>query len=104
MRVHDLSHPFCSALAERGLLRLAIARQAGHDSAAVTDRYSHLNPEESRETAKPREAVGAPVVASGRNPSATAASDLPGNQLRNSGLSQRGEGLERAERGGGLAC
>ncbi len=75
MRVYDLSHPFCSAVAERGLLRLAMARQAGHDSAAVTDRYSHLNPEESRKTANARKAVRAPVVASGYNPSATAAPD-----------------------------
>lgn len=41
---HVLRHSFCSHLAMRGALAIAIKELAGHASIAVTNRYMHLAP------------------------------------------------------------
>ena len=55
---HKLRHTFCSHLAMRGAAAIAIKELAGHKSIAVTNRYMHLAPGQTRSAIDLLEARG----------------------------------------------
>ena len=72
LRFHDLRHTCASLLISKGVQPLAVSRQLGHSSIAITmDRYSHLYPEDQDRVAEALDEVAqavqpaqvAPVVA-----------------------------------------
>lgn len=44
IRIHDLRHSSCALLIQLGYSPIQIADRLGHESATITERYSHLYP------------------------------------------------------------
>ena len=51
IRIHDLRHSSCALLIELGYSPVQIANRLGHESATITERYSHLYPSVQRNMA-----------------------------------------------------
>ena len=51
IRIHDLRHSSCALLIELGYAPVQIANRLGHESATITERYSHLYPSVQRNMA-----------------------------------------------------
>ncbi len=51
IRVHDLRHSSCALLINLGYSPIEIADRLGHESASITERYSHLYPSVQKEMA-----------------------------------------------------
>ena len=51
IRIHDLRHSHVSLLIDEGFSAVAIAERLGHESIAITYRYSHLFPTKQSEMA-----------------------------------------------------
>ena len=52
IRIHDLRHSSCALLIELGYSPIQIADRLGHESVAITERYSHLYPSVQKQMAQ----------------------------------------------------
>ena len=51
IRIHDLRHSHVSLLINQGYQAAAIADRVGHETAEITDRYTHIYPSKQNEMA-----------------------------------------------------